>query len=172
MVLQSSGYLCLCAAQVHGQVLAGWSLHQLTQAAQQAGVGSAGESSADTLRRLDTFLAANWQAYLEFAESMVQQVRSAQPSPAQRRGQPSARQPALPLSRSAPRSRPGIQCCVLRSAEAVQPPSTLAMLLRGHPHRSCRRRQTQEPVRHYSRDSLPWSCSFCSTSQHYGLRPR
>lgn len=87
----------LCPAQVHGQVLAGWSLHQLFQAAQQAGVGSVGQpSTADTLRRLDTFLAANWQAYLEFAESMVQQVRSAQLSPAQRRAQPCARRRALP----------------------------------------------------------------------------
>jgi hypothetical protein len=66
--------------QVHGQVLAGWSLNQLGQAAQQAAAhGSAGEASAAaaTLQRLDTFLAANWQAYVEFAEAMVQQVRCA-----------------------------------------------------------------------------------------------
>jgi hypothetical protein len=82
MIAQSGGYLCLRAAQVHGRVLAGWSLHQLLQAAQQPCVDSAGEpSAADTLRRLDTFLAANWQAYLEFAEGMVQQVQSAQLSP-------------------------------------------------------------------------------------------
>lgn len=59
-------------------MLAGWSLNQLGQAAQQAAAhGSAGESSAAaaaTLQRLDTFLAVNWLAYVEFAEGMVRQV--------------------------------------------------------------------------------------------------
>lgn len=62
--------------QVHGQVLASWSLNQMALAAQQATSSSSAHSSAaaGTLNRLDTFLAANWQAYLEFAQGMVQQV--------------------------------------------------------------------------------------------------
>lgn len=54
-------------------------MNQLAQAAQQAAGGSSGDAPAATLQRLDTFLAANWQAYSEFAENMLQ-VRPAQSS--------------------------------------------------------------------------------------------
>lgn len=60
--------------QVHGQVLEGWMLNQLAQAAQQRAQGAAADA-AQTLRRLDTFLAAIWQAYVEFTEDMAKQVR-------------------------------------------------------------------------------------------------
>lgn len=52
-------------------------MNQLAQAAQEAAGGSPGDAPAATLQRLDTFLAANWQAYLEFAENMLQ-VKPAQ----------------------------------------------------------------------------------------------
>jgi hypothetical protein len=62
--------------QVHGQVLEGWMLNQMARAAQHAGGLAAGSEGLQILQRLDTFLAANWQAYVEFTEDMVKQVRS------------------------------------------------------------------------------------------------
>jgi hypothetical protein len=68
-------------------VLQGWSLAQLRLAATQAssstnaalGPSSSGElvsgSAVDTLRRLDTFLAANWQMYEGFAAEVLHKVR-------------------------------------------------------------------------------------------------
>lgn len=50
-------------------------LNQMARAAQQQAEGPAGASEGkQTLQRLDTFLAANWQAYVEFTEDMVKQV--------------------------------------------------------------------------------------------------
>jgi hypothetical protein len=79
---------CVCACcwhvyQVHGQVLAGWTLNQMAMAAQQAAQecssssAGVGQAAAGTLSRLDTFLAANWQAYVEFADGIMLQVRRA-----------------------------------------------------------------------------------------------
>lgn len=90
----------LRAVQAHGDVLQGWMLAQLQLAASQssamttagtaaaqAGVSAAGAhaasdggsgfgggAAADTLRRLDTFLAANWQLYEEFVADLVHKV--------------------------------------------------------------------------------------------------
>lgn len=63
--------------QAHGRLLASWSLSQLALAAQQTAAGGSESAAASTLTRLDTFLAANWQAYIEFAQLMSQQVGSA-----------------------------------------------------------------------------------------------
>jgi hypothetical protein len=76
----SHGHWFACCRQVHGHVLAGWTLNQMALAAQQAAQESSNSSAgvnqaaAGTLSRLDTFLAANWQAYVEFADCIMQQV--------------------------------------------------------------------------------------------------
>jgi hypothetical protein len=73
--------------QAHGEVLQAWATAQLRLAASQkgssstaadaagAGAGVADGDADDTLRRLDVFLAANWQMYEEFAAEVLHRVR-------------------------------------------------------------------------------------------------
>lgn len=68
-------------AQAHAEVLSAWAQSQLALAASGKG-GPAGTPSItdaadaeDVLRCLDTFLAANWQAYTDFAHDVVHKVR-------------------------------------------------------------------------------------------------
>jgi hypothetical protein len=72
--------------QAHGEVLQGWAAAQLRLAASQASRSSttaavsggddavADGSGDDTWRPLDTFLAANWQMYEEFAADILHKV--------------------------------------------------------------------------------------------------
>lgn len=71
--------------QAHGEVLQGWAAAQLRLAASQSSSSTTAAapcdsqdvfagSADDTLRRLDTFLAANWQLYEEFVADMLHKV--------------------------------------------------------------------------------------------------
>lgn len=76
----------LLHVQAHGAVLQGWAAAELRLAAGRAGRirtvngaaetqgGLANDSAAATLRRVDTFLAANWQMYEEFAAEVLHKV--------------------------------------------------------------------------------------------------
>jgi hypothetical protein len=79
----------LLRLQAHGEVLQGWAVAQLQLASSQANSSSSSaamgpsgseegmDGSADyTMRRLDTFLAANWQMYEEFAADVLHKVRA------------------------------------------------------------------------------------------------
>jgi hypothetical protein len=81
----------LLLLQAHGEVLQGWAVAQLRLAASQASSSSSSntaatgpsgseegmtDSTVDTLRRMDTFLAANWQMYEEFAAEVLHKVRA------------------------------------------------------------------------------------------------
>uniref|UniRef100_A0A383WF28 Uncharacterized protein n=1 Tax=Tetradesmus obliquus TaxID=3088 RepID=A0A383WF28_TETOB len=72
-------------AKAHGEVLQGWAAAQLRLAASQSSSSTTAAapcdsqdvfagSADDTLRRLDTFLAANWQLYEEFVADMLHKV--------------------------------------------------------------------------------------------------
>jgi hypothetical protein len=104
-------------SQAHGEVLAAWSLAQLSQAAQQG--GAAGDAM---LRRLDTFLAANWQAYADFVADVLTKVLPQEPGADAR----SSTQQALAL----------LVLQLLHHLTAIWPPpglQPLAMQLLSHP---------------------------------------
>lgn len=60
------------AVQVHGQVLQDWQLAQLQPAA--AGSSDNSDAPQDIMRRMDTFLAANWQQYASFVDDVLHKV--------------------------------------------------------------------------------------------------
>ncbi|WIA30373.1 hypothetical protein OEZ86_000459 [Tetradesmus obliquus] len=72
-------------AKEHGEVLQGWAAAQLRLAASQSSSSTTAAapcdsedvfagSADDTLRRLDTFLAANWQLYKDFVADILHKV--------------------------------------------------------------------------------------------------